>query len=993
MFRSVPDKPNITQMEDALIRYWKTWQIAQKCEEQRRGGGEFVYYEKPPSPHGKPELSHAITRAFSDIFLRYKTMRGYHILRRSGWQAHGLPMELMVAKQLGLMGKERVEEYGVDKFIQKCSDFLDYYAPYWERMNDHLAYWLNPLEAYVTFSNEFTESVWWAIKSLWDKGLLYSSLKVMPYCPSCGVYLSEGEAAQNCKEALEMSAVIRLPLVNGPGTSLLVMTQAAWTLVGNVAVAVNPDAEYITIEQEAPGGGIENLIVAEKSAKKIFGDAPLRIVDQFKGKKLKGEAYFPLYTFIIAQKAPHIVIVDDRIQEAFGTGLKHIAPTFSEQDLQLAQEYDLPILNPLTDAGTFIPEVRPWSGKVFYEVNPIIVEDLQARGLLFSVESCMAEQPHCPYCSAPIIDYAGSGWFIRFSQYQDELLHLADMVVVSSGSAENTNLLDANIFTDRMLSYHRFWGTPLPIWECQACHYQHCLGSREELIELAGKRMQALDWDYTAIDELILECPECGGQLKRIPDLVNPWFESSCMPFAQWHYPFEEKAVFETQFPADMICTTEARNDNWLEDCLVVNGILFGKAAFKHVLNPKTFMPNWDEKNVEGGLEVVEPFDVMKAFGADVWRWHLLDCWQTESREFAPLSFLSREAIQAAQQAVSAIWNVYSFFVTQANWFDWYLEDTSDRKEWNLLDCWLWAEINSLTRNITIGYETIDPHAIVTALTKFIDKLNGWYLTQSKQRIHLESLESGKSALFTVLYKTLLTLGKLIAPLTPFLSEEIYQNLVANSASANPNSIHLTDWPVSDSQDSDETLIVEMDEVINLASLGKAVRCSAGIPIHQPLAEIAFLSQFAPIRYKMNEYADLLKNELNVKNVIFLDSRELFEEYLITHEKKGQWSQVAYQVALDTRLTQPLIEEGVVNQVISGINDLRLQMGIAEFEPIRLYLKSTPRLMEALFRNRQMIIGKAAVVEMIEGLPAQKEHTSRLEINGDTIVVGVEKHP
>lgn len=988
MFKPVPPKPNTHQREDALARFWKTWRIRERCEEGRRGGGEFVYYEKPPSPSSKPEFHHLLPRAFSDLFLRYKTMRGYHILRRSGWQAHGLPVELLAAQQLGLTGKSQIEEYGVAKFNQRCRVSLDYYAPHWERMNDRLGYWVDPQEAYLTITNEYIESVWWAVKSLWDKGLLYQALKVMPYCPSCGVHLSKHEIVQGNEETSEPLICVRLPLVNGPGTSLLVLTNAPWTLVGNVAVAVHPEAEFITVEQDAPGGGLEHLVVAQKSAKKIFGEIPLKIVDKFKGRKLKGEAYFPLYKFIMLQKSAHYVIVDETISEEIGTGLMPIAPIFHERDLHIAQEYDLPLLNPITDTGAFIPDVRPWSGKFVKDANPFIIQDLDARGLLFKAESHSHAQLQCLHCGSPLLDYARNTWFVRISQYQNQLVKLSQQSAGYSGldQKEIETKQGKALYTDRALGYDRFWGAPLPIWECQACHHQVCVGSVDELSKLAGNKLTDLDLHRPYIDEIFLKCPECQGQLTRIPELVHPWFESACMPFASWRYPFDNQTTFEQQFPADLVCDSVDQTDNWLKDLQAISGILLDKVGYKNTISLKSLSTGQEQGETAAPMMDGELLGAINKFGADVFRWHLFNEWQPfEGRQLTSI-VRTKSAIKSAQKTTFLLWNVYAFFANQANRDNWSPADIPEKPSYQVLDKWLRSELHTLILNVTTAFDVYDPHAVVDYLQKFIHKLSRWYIRQSRIRFEKRKMDAEKAAAYAALYETLTTLCQLCAPVIPFFAEELFQNLSGNSQSQNLVSVHLADWPIANLAALDEMLMSDMDVVMKLASLGHTARRTANIHLYQPLAEIAFFPH-ADLEERQSEvYRELLKNELNIKEVKFQDP----SSHPSTHPQYILVSQGAYQAVLVTQLTPELIDEGAARQVIRLVNALRKQAGLGKNDRIRLYIKTTPVLSEAIFRFRQLFSNEALVNEMSEP-PTEKVSLSQFEINGKSILIGIEK--
>lgn len=991
MFKTVPVRPNTTQMEDVLVRFWKTWRIPESCEEGRRGSGEFVYYEKPPLTSAKPGLAQIIPRAFSDLFLRYKTMRGYHILRRSGWQAHGLPVELMAGRQSGLSVKSEIDEYGLAHFNQRCRHTLDYYAPNWERMNDRLGYWTDPQEAYLTLTNEYIESVWWAVKSLWDKNLLYQTLKVMPYCPSCGVHLSADEILPGSHATEKFTLCVRLPLVNGPGTSLLTMTDEPWTLVGNAALAVNPDAEYITIEQEAPGGGSEHLVVSKECANQIFGNIPLQVVDKFKGRKLKGEPYFPLYTYILPQKNAHCVIVDDAVSEKIGTGLAHIAPSFKEQDLQIAQLHDLPLLNPITDAGTFVPEVRPWSGKFVRDAIPFIIQDLDARGLLFDVESDLHMPPHCMYCDSPVLDYVTNAWFVRFSQYEAQLQTLNQHTKEYSlqGKGKTLNRPERSNDADKALGYNRYWGTPIPIWECQTCHHQVCVGSLDEFSKLAGFTQTDLDLHRPHIDEVYLICPECRGQLVRISDLIHPWFESACMSFASWHYPFENQTLFEQQVPADLVCTSLQQNDDWLKDLQAIHAILFEKAGYKNALSLSSFSTGQLKSGTSSLRMDAELSSVMSEFGADVFRWYLYERWLPENHGEDKRIALEEDAIKAVRKSICLLWYAYTFFINQANHDQWSPLDIPKVPEYTVVDKWLRSELHSLILNVTTTFEVYDPHTVVTHLQTFIHKFSRWYIPQTRIRLSSHNRETEKTATYALLYETMVALCQLCAPVTPFLAEEMYQNLLENTPMQDFVSVHLAEWPIADLSALDETLMSDMDEVMELASLGRAARKMANIPIYQPLSEITFITRLNLQQCSLMAYRELLQTGLNIKDVKFLNLSN-HDEAASPQSQYVMVSQGANKAVLVTQLTSELIDEGVVQQVIRRVNTLRRQAGLKRSDPIRLLIKTGPMCAEIIFRFRQTIVEQALVSEISENV-GENIPLSHFEINGKTILIGIEK--
>ena len=668
MFKPVSPKLNLTSMEEGVLRFWKHHHIFEKSGTSRQGSPEYVFYEGPPTANGKPGVHHVLARAFKDIFPRYKTMRGYHVVRRGGWDTHGLPVEIEVEKKLGFNNKSQIEEYGIARFNEMCRMSAFEYIQDWERLTDRIAFWVDLQEAYVTFTNEYIESVWWILKSFWDKGLLYQGYKVVPYCPRCGTPLSDHEVAQGYDEAVDPSVFVRLPLVDDPGASLLVWTTTPWTLPGNVAVAAHPEVDYVIVEHNLPEGGTERLILAKALVEKVFRDEPVQVFETFKGKKLKGLRYHPLLTFLPPDKPAYYVLLGDFVTTEDGTGLVHIAPAFGAEDMQAALEYDLPILQTVTEAGTFIPEVRPWSGIFVKDADPLITQDLKARGLLYRAETYTHTYPFCWRCATPLLYYARGTWYVRTTQYKDLLVSLNQRINWYPEHIKDGrfgNWLENNV--DWALGRERYWGTPLPIWECETCHHQLAVGSLAELSRLAGKDLTSMDLHRPYVDEVVFPCPECGGEMRRVPELIDVWFDSGSMPVAKWHYPFENQEAFKQQFPADYICEAVDQTRGWFYSLHAISTLLFESECFRNVICLGLVLDSEGKKMSKSVGNIVDPWDVLNQHGADAFRWYLY----TASPPGQERRFSVDLVGEVVRNFTLTLWNVYSFLITYASLDQW----------------------------------------------------------------------------------------------------------------------------------------------------------------------------------------------------------------------------------------------------------------------------------------------------------------------------------
>jgi isoleucyl-tRNA synthetase len=1052
MFKPVSPKLNVNQMEEAVLRKWKIHHIFKKSEEQRRGNSEYVFYEGPPTANGLPGVHHVLARAFKDIFPRYQTMRGKHVIRRGGWDTHGLPVEIEVEKRLGFNSKSQIEEYGIGPFNDLCRQSAFDYIQEWERLTDRIAFWVDLDEAYVTYTNDYIESVWWILKSFWDKDLLYQGFKVVPYCPRCGTPLSDHEVAQGYSEAVDPSVFVRMPLIDDPGTSLLVWTTTPWTLPGNVAVAAHPDVDYVIVEHELPDGQKEKLILAKDLVEKVFRDEKVEIFETFKGKKLKDLKYQPLFTFLALDKPAHYVVLGDFVTTEDGTGLVHMAPAFGAEDMDAALEYDLPILQTVAEDGTFIPEVRPWSGKFVKDADPLITEDLESRGLLYRVETYTHTYPFCWRCDTPLIYYARGTWYVRTTAYKDKLTGLNQEINWYPEHIKNGrfgNWLENNV--DWALGRERYWGTPLPIWECNDCHHQLAVGSVAEMSELAGRDLSDLDLHRPFVDEVQFDCPECDGKMNRVLELIDVWFDSGSMPVAQWHYPFENQEEFKSQFPADYICEAVDQTRGWFYSLHAISTLLFEQVSFRNVLCLGLILDADGLKMSKSRGTVVDPWEVINEHGADAFRWYLY----TASPPGQERRFSVDLVGEVMRSFTLTLWNVYSFFVTYALLDEWQPENGgtlgTDEIE-NDLDRWLLSELNTLTRDVTHSMESYDVLGATRPIQNFVDTLSKWYLRRSRRRFWKSESDSDKETAYATLYQALTTLSKLLAPSMPFLAEELYQNLVCSVDREAPESVHLADWPAYNEQLIDEKLNTDMRLVMRLASLGHSARNQAAIKVRQPLAEASFSVGSLKETQALEEYGAIIADELNVKKVSALASAGEAVSYTLNplpkqlgQKYKSNFPQVrkailalnpeeaaerllsgdtisvkvgeetleilpeevevraearsglvvasegAYLAALQTELTPELVREGLAREFVRRVQDLRKQADFDIADRIQMQVSASPDLEQAIREHQDYIMGETLTLKLKFGDLADSAITGEFEFDNLTAKVGLEK--
>ncbi len=1047
MFKPVSSKLNVPAMEEGVLNFWQRAAIFKKTVEQRQGKPDYVFYEGPPTANGRPGVHHVLARVFKDMFPRYKIMRGYRVSRRGGWDTHGLPVEIEVEKKHGFKNKHEIEEYGIEKFNLECRKSAFEYIRDWGKLTDRIAFWVDLEEAYVTYTNEYIESVWWILKSFWEKDLLYTGYKIVPYCPRCGTPLSDHEVSLGYEQTTDPSIFVRMPLVDKPDTSLLVWTTTPWTLPGNVAVAAHPDVDYVTIER-THNGSKEKLILAQGLVGKVFQDEEVKILESYKGKKLKGVKYHPLFTFIPPEKPAFFVVLGDFVTTEDGSGLVHMAPAFGAEDMQMANEHDLPVLMTVLPDGTFVPEVKPWRGVFIKDADPQITEDLRARGLLFRSEAYTHTYPFCWRCGTPLMYYARDSWYIRTSRFREKLVSLNDTinwVPEHIRRGRFGNWLENNI--DWALSRERYWGTPLPVWECANCKHQECIGSVGELAEKVGRDLADLDLHRPYVDEIEYPCPKCEGKMNRVLDLIDVWFDSGSMPYAQWHYPFENQDKFKAQFPADYICEAVDQTRGWFYSLHAIGTLLMDSIAYKNVICLGLILDGDGKKMSKSLGNIVDPWDVLKVNGADAFRWYLYTATPPGNERRFSVDLVA----EVIRNFTLTLWNVYSFFVTYAN-LDQPQLNTARVYSENVLDRWLLSELHRLVRDVTNSYEQYDVTGATRPIEAFVEKLSTWFLRRSRRRFWKSGSDADKQAAYGTLYSTLVTLSKLLAPAMPFLADELYQNLVRSVDQFAVESVHLAEWPKYDEDVIDEALNRDMELVIKLSSLGHAARQKANRKVRQPLREAAFSVGNISERKAVETFAALIEDELNVKTVRILNAsteavshtikplpKQLGQKYgnkfpAIQHAVLGMNSEVlahellagkpvpvqvdgetysllpeevevkaqakpgfavaeegAYVVALVTELTPELVREGQAREFVRRVQDLRKSSDLAVSDRINLYVEAAAGLRLGIEEYRDYIAAETLATSLIFAQPPQEASLADDSFDGEKFRVGIVK--
>ncbi len=882
MFKEVPGKVSLPQMEEEVLKYWKENDTFKKSVARREGGPSYVFYEGPPTANGLPGTHHVLARIFKDLFPRYKTMKGYHALRKGGWDTHGLPVELEIEKALGFSGKQAIEDYGIAEFNQKCKESVFRYVREWEDLTDRIGFWIDMENAYVTLTNGYIESVWWILKQLWEKGLIYQDYKVVPYCSRCGTPLSDHEVALGYEETDDPSIYIRFPLRDEAGTYFLVWTTTPWTLPGDVALAVHPEVEYVTVEQETEEGDKERLILAKELADTAI-KGPYRVVKTVKGKDLAGLRFKPLYTFLPTEKDYAYVVTADFVTTTEGTGIVHMAPAFGGEDLEMGRKYDLPVLQTVDPRGAFIDAVTPWRGLFVKDADSLIIEELQDRGLMYHVTTYRHVYPFCWRCNTPLLYYARTSWFIETTRLRQNLLANNEKINwypehIKLGRFGNW--LETNI--DWALGRERYWGTPLPVWEC-GCGYQECIGGVEELKDKVREdwaaALDGLDLHRPYIDEVTYPCPQCQGTMHRVPEVIDCWFDSGAMPVAQWHYPFENQEVFKSQFPADYICEAVDQTRGWFYSQHAISTLLFDEPCFLNCICLGLILDAEGYKMSKSRGNVVDPWEVIEAHGADALRWYLF----TATPPGSDRRFSADLVGEVVRKFLLTLWNTYSFFVTYANidGFD-PTQHSMAAAERSPLDRWILSELNLLIDRVDKGLDRYDVTGAARPIADFVEDLSNWYVRRSRRRFWKSEQDQDKAAAYLTLYDCLVTLAKLLAPFAPFIAEEIYRNLVKSVDETAPASVHYCDFPTAEHGLIDQQLMDDTRLVMRVVSLGHGARNRAGLKVRQPLAQALIKTRNEDEENSLRRLEEQVLDELNVKEVAFISEVGQVAQYQVS---------------------------------------------------------------------------------------------------------------
>lgn len=1049
MFKPVSAKLNVNEMEEGVLKFWKEKDIFRKSTENRKGGREYVFFEGPPTANGKPGVHHVLARSYKDVILRYHTMQGCHIRRRGGWDTHGLPVEIEVEKKLGFTNKQQIEDYGIDKFNALCKESAFANIQEWERMTERVAYWVDLSDAYVTYKDEYIESVWSILKNFFDRDLLYQGFKVVPYCPRCGTPLADHEVAQGYHEAEDPSIYIRFQLLDQPDTNFLVWTTTPWTLPANVGIAAHPDVTYVKFERTMENGTTEKLIMAESLIPVVLPGEEVKLLETYKGSELEGWRYEPLYKFLPLDKPAHRVVLATYVTTEDGTGLVHIAPSFGAEDMEVGKREDFPVVMTVDGAGKFIPEVTPWAGIFVKDADPLIIKELISRGRMLKHGRIKHTYPFCWRCNTPLLYVARPTWYIRTSQFKNRLVELNENINWYPGHIKHGrfgNWLENNI--DWALGRNRYWGTPLPVWICADCGHQDCFGSRDELSKKAGKDYSGLELHRPYVDEVTYKCPECGGEMQRVPELIDVWFDSGAMPYAQWGYPLKNAEEFKAQFPADFISEAIDQTRGWFYSLHAISTLLMDQECFKNVICLGLVLDEKGHKMSKHVGNVVSPWEVIRDNGADAMRWYLF----TSSPAGQERRFSSSLVNEVLRTFTLQLWNTYSFFVMYAN-LDGWKPEKGQKVEYSDLDRWLLSALNALIRNITKAYEEYDVNTATRPIQVFVDQLSNWYLRRSRRRFWKSEGDADKNAAYQTLYTALVTVAKLIAPAMPFVADELYRNLVCSVDPDAVESVHMADWPAFDESLIDEQLNHEMNLVVDLASLGHAARNKENLKVRQPLAECAFSVGLADDRPIIEKYADILEEELNVKKVRLLDTAAEAMDFTLNPQPKQLGQKygklfpalrkaildlepmeagkmllaglpvsvvvdgASYEIqpdevevranahtgfvvaasgssiaALETTLTPELVKEGLAREFVRRVQDFRKEKGLEISDRIDVVYKASPLLAEAIFENSEYISNETLTLSMKSGTVPADWAVVEDSFDNETVKVGLKKH-
>ncbi len=1059
MYNKVPANMNFVEREKNIEKFWEDEQIFKKSIDSRKQGPTYTFYDGPPTANGKPHIGHVLTRVIKDMIPRYRAMKGYMVPRKAGWDTHGLPVELEVEKMLGLDGKEQIEQYGLEPFIEHCKESVWKYKGMWEKFSNTVGFWADMEHPYVTYHNSFIESEWWALKEIWNKGLLYKGFKIVPYCPRCGTPLSSHEVAQGYKDVKERSAIAKFP-VKGEDAYILAWTTTPWTLPSNVALCVNPDETYVKVKMKEDG---TVYYMAQALCDTVLGEDTYDVLETFVGKDLEYKEYEPLFDYAVAtcekqHKKAFYIVCDNYVTLTDGTGVVHIAPAFGEDDSKVGRKYDLPFVQLVDGKGEMTKET-PWAGMFCKKADPEVLKALRESGLLFSAPVFEHSYPHCWRCDTPLIYYARESWFIKMTAVKDDLIrnnNTINWIPESIGKGRFGDWLE-NV-QDWGVSRNRYWGTPLNIWECE-CGCQHAIGSQAELKSMSPNytdvvKKYAKEMDQEAngevelhrpfIDDVTITCPKCGKQMHRVPEVIDCWFDSGSMPFAQHHYPFENKELFEQQFPADFISEAVDQTRGWFYSLLAISTLIFNKAPYKNVIVLGHVQDENGQKMSKSKGNAVDPFDALQTYGADAIRWYFY----INSAPWLPNRFHGKAVIEGQRRFMGTLWNTYAFFVLYAN------IDNFDATKYTLeydklpvMDKWLLSKLNSLIKEVDDDLGNYRIPEAARALQDFVDDMSNWYVRRSRERFWAKGMEQDKINAYMTLYTALVTVAKVAAPMIPFMTEDIYQNLVRSLDKEAPESIHLCDFPVANEAHIDKDLEAKMEEVLKVVVLGRAARNTANIKNRQPIGRMFVKAETALPEF----YQEIIQDELNVKKVEFTDDVRAFTSYsfkpqlrtvgrkygkyvneikeilagldgnqamdtlnetdLLSFETQdGTKVELAKEdllidmaqvpgfvsegdnfvtVVLDTNLTPELIEEGFVREIISKIQTMRKEAGFEVMNHINVFQDGNDKLAEILKNHTEEIKKEVLADNILIG--TMGGYTKEWDINGEKGMFGVEK--
>ena len=1050
MYKKVSTDMNFVDREKETEKFWEDNHIFEKSMEDREGCPQYMFYDGPPTANGKPHIGHVLTRVIKDMIPRYRTMKGYEVPRKAGWDTHGLPVELEVEKALGLDGKDQIEKYGVEPFIKKCKESVWKYKGMWEDFSNTVGFWADMDDPYVTYHNTFIESEWWALKKIWDKGLLYKGFKIVPYCPRCGTPLSAQEVAQGYKDVKERSAIVRFK-VKDEDAYILAWTTTPWTLPSNIALCVNPEEDYAKVK--AADGYTYYMAVAlldtvlGKLGDEENGVKAYEVLETYKGQDLEYKEYEPLYQCAYdcaakQNKKAFYVTCDTYVTLTDGTGVVHIAPAFGEDDAKVGRKYDMPFVQLVDEKGE-MGKTTPFAGLFVKKADPEVLKDLDGRGLLFDAPKFEHSYPHCWRCDTPLIYYARESWFIKMTAVKDDLIannNTINWIPESIGKGRFGDWLE-NV-QDWGISRNRYWGTPLNIWECE-CGCQHSIGSIEELKSMSDNCPDEIELHRPYIDNVTIKCPKCGKEMHRVPEVIDCWFDSGSMPFAQYHYPFENQELFEKHFPADFISEAVDQTRGWFYSLLAISTLIFNKAPYKNVIVLGHVQDENGQKMSKSKGNAVDPFDALEKYGADAIRWYFY----INSAPWLPNRFHGKAVTEGQRKFMGTLWNTYAFFVLYANIdeFD-ATKYTLEYEKLSVMDKWLLSKLNSAIKAVDEDLANYKIPEAAKALQSFVDDMSNWYVRRSRERFWAKGMEQDKINAYMTLYTALVEICKTAAPMIPFMTEDIYQNLVRSIDANAPESIHLCDFPKVNEAHIDQELEENMDRVLKLVVMGRACRNTANIKNRQPIGQMYVKADF-----ELSEFFDaIVADELNVKNVTFTQEVRDFTSYsfkpqlktvgpkygkllggiknvlsgldgnaamdelnangclrfevngeevvlnredllIDTAQMEGYVSEDdnGITVVLDTNLSEELLEEGFVREIISKVHTMRKEADFEVMDKIVITYEGSEKAETVFAKNADEIGAETLALEVKKATPAG--YVKEWKINGEAVTLGVEK--